>query len=209
MPAETVILGIDPSTDCMGVALIAFDKQGGPILCDYAAISAGPVAFKDPLAARFARIHSIRRQLYRWVSDLPYAYDVVAFEKPFIRGDQAGGAIHQAIGAYLCDSRLFSASRLMQINTASVKSAQGVAWRTARGERSRAEAKRGAVAWAERVFGIRAGVITDAEADAAGVAMAAYRIIRAEEEKAAQGTLKLRQSRALAPAAAGNGKGKR
>lgn len=190
MPAEIVILGLDPSTDVTGAALVAFD-QGTPILCDFAALSAGPVACKDALAARFARIRSIRSQLYAWVSQLPYAFDVVAFEKPFIRGDQAGGAIHQAIGAFLCDSRLFSASRLLQVNTQQVKAAQGIAWRTQKGERSRAAGKAGAIQWAERTFDVKPGSITDAEADAAGVAMAAYRIIRAEEDKAAQGALKL------------------
>lgn len=126
---QLTVLGIDPATNCTGVALVAFDAKGCPtVLARAKLIATVPPAPRtatdfDKGAACSLRIDKTARLLSAFVADLPFAIDFVAYERAF--GTMAAAIeIHQATGAYLSISQLARVPKI-KVYTQQVKAVCG------------------------------------------------------------------------------------
>jgi Holliday junction resolvasome RuvABC endonuclease subunit len=196
---EITIAGIDPSTDATGAALVRFSSKGVPTLLSYASlIGADGACKKGSLEARFHRIRDIKLQLMQWISELPAAFDLVAYEAAFWRGDAASEAIPQASGSYLSIGA-FSKADVVRVHGASVKAAYGNVLSGGKRE----QLKQNCIVWANEQFGLSLSLDLDdkqdAIADAIAVAVAAWRIW-AKEYEAEQRRLEDKARRAMARA---------
>jgi hypothetical protein len=184
------ILGIDPSADITGVALVRFDVKGTPDLLYHGSFDAYALAGQKrgqhtSLRHRLTRIKATRDALVSWCHDAfhPVAMhcpDVLAWEAPFGAGFDAQ-TINQAIGAYASLSR-FDTCRVVPVAPISIKALWGgVAEARAKAPTTRAKAEKRrraklqSVVWAREQFCLELLDSDDAISDACGVTMIAYR----------------------------------
>jgi Holliday junction resolvasome RuvABC endonuclease subunit len=199
---EITIVGIDPSTDATGVALVRFSGKGVPTLLSSASLIGGDgEAKKGSLEARFHRIRDIKLQMMQWIAELHGPFDLVAYEAAFWRGDAASEAIPQASGSYLSIGA-FSKADVVRVHGASVKAAYGNVLSGGKRE----DLKRNCIVWANQMFGLSLSLDLDdkqdAIADAIAVAVAAWRIW-AKEYEAEQARQQLKAQRSHSRAVAG------
>ena len=169
------ILALDPSTSTTGIALVEFVGYSVPTVLYHSAITAGPKA------DRWTRIRETRNRLSRVLAYLPAAFDAVAYEVPFVRGQAATAALHQAIGAYLSLSG-FAGFEALPIMPNSAKAALNACRFLPHYETSaeqvagRAHGKALMIDAVNTMFGLCLRPDEDAVADAIGVALAAHKI---------------------------------
>jgi Holliday junction resolvasome RuvABC endonuclease subunit len=191
-----VVLGLDPSTDVLGAALVEVTPTGCRFLA-WAALhpSLTPADRKHgSLTEQVARIRSLRAGLAVWVSYVEPAFDAVAFEQPAgLSADRRGGksfetsrALDRATGALLALSH-FAESPLVAVAVNSAKAVYGHA------NAKRSVAKAAAMDWAHGTHpeGFCPFAGTDeleAIADACAVAVAGGRRLLAEQRAKAAKT---------------------
>lgn len=189
-PCLTTVLGIDPSADVTGVALVSFDDKGTQGLLCYTSFDAYALTEQSKrrhtsLTHRLARIRATRKAISKWCADAFCADEpapsLLAYESPFGAGFDAQ-TLNQAIGAYTALSR-FDGVPTAAIAPISVKAI----WHGVQAARQKThspkerEAKRRAaklqgVEWARQTFDIDLWDTDDAISDALGVCVAAYRL---------------------------------
>ncbi len=185
------ILGIDPSADVTGVALMRFDEKGTPDLLHFGSFNAYALTRQSrhhtTLRDRMDRIKATRDALCRWCGDA-FSFDapepdVLAWEAPFGAGFDAQ-TLNQAIGAYASLSR-FQSCQVEPVPPISVKALWGgvaearAKTHSAKEKREkRVRAKLQSVNWARQEFtGLDLADTDDAISDACGVAIIAYRAL--------------------------------
>lgn len=210
-----IVLGIDPSTDVTGVALVEMPEIGEAKVLLYGSFDA-TAAMKEKcksvkgkkvsaIGARILRIAWTRRQIICWLEIMLLNIDLVAYELgggPGTQSDQAGD---MALGCYLTIGSILGLpiEGVMRGSACSVAGAHHV-YREKAGSTSREKAEKRARLKAAVIAGInqRCGLeldeSQDAEADAIAIAIAAgeaaWREQKVQKAAAAQGTLKLRRS---------------
>lgn len=185
------ILGIDQSTDQTGVVLA---RCGETIhILRHATLTSS--AKGNDLQARIARLRDHRRQLADFVvsvsrSACPDTIDLIAYEQPFV-GPAAKAnwdALPMALGAFLTLSTLSGIPIVAVSRQAACKEAgcsmlyQRRVTTAREREDKRQELKAAVIGWANSLFALHLADDEDGIADAAAVAVAAYRQYQAAEE---------------------------
>lgn len=202
------VLAIDPSTDIVGVALVAVHRCGKVTATCSAfngfELTSQPKSRSD-LRSRLDRIAAIRSAMTVWIRDNVPGIDVVAYEQQTERGHYATEAINMATGAFLCLPRL-SGVPLEGVARVSACAATGASavYREKAGTTSaektakKKRLKEAVIVGVNELCGLALDPTQDAEADAIAVGVVAGRKVWAEkavkEKKASQGTLPLRKA---------------
>ncbi len=208
MPDVIHVLAIDPSTDVVGVALVAVSR-GGLIGAKAAAFDGftltGQPKSRSDLRSRLDRIAAIRAAMTIWIRENVPAIDLVAYEQQTERGHYATEAINMATGAFLCLPRLAGVplEGVARVSGCAAVGASAV-YREKAGSTAREKAakrdrlKQAVIEGVNGLCCLSLDASQDAEADAISVGISAGRKawaeLKAKEGKAAQGSLKLRKS---------------
>lgn len=210
------VLSIDPSTDIVGVALVAVHRCG-KVTATYAAFNGFELTnqpkSRSDLRSRLDRIGAIRSAMTIWIRDNVPGIDLVAYEQQTERGHYATEAINMATGAFLCLPRL-SGVPLEGVARVSACAATGASsvYREKAGATSaektakKKRLKEAVINGVNDLCGLALDLTQDAEADAIAVGIVAGRKtwaeLMAKEKKSSQGTLKLRKPAARKAVAA-------
>ena len=108
-PDDVYILGLDPSTDITGAALIKVSATGEVEVLTIRKLNATAIlGTRSTLTARIQRIRWTRTMLSAWLNSFEYGIDEVAYEMDTQRGFASSEALKMATGAYLSLSTLDS-----------------------------------------------------------------------------------------------------
>lgn len=202
-----MILALDASTKATGVVIVHFPVQRAgwevPAAVLLSARHIEPETLDkadtskpgfDTMTARLSRIRAQRALLSAFLTGIASAIDLVAYERPFVRGQGATEALMMALGAYLTLPQL-SGLPVLPVHGASVKAvfhghqlAHAPNATNKAKDAKRAILKASCREWAVREFG-EAAVLSEDVADALAVAVAAHRLTGRTAAKEAEAAI--------------------